>query len=923
MTHPIPKPYARQATATSHSHPWKMPDALHISPRGHLLLSPEAASDLISGDAAKKKVLHAFTRSTAEGLFTLGSLLDHSDDLSLNYWKDFSVRFLSKLCRKSTVFNEYLFPIDPPSDEELALIVSGIPPAIGAEYLNTTILATLWSDLSKWTTEALSESGLSLSDWLKNKAPKWHQVGRVCFHLAENPNDPKYPFAFMATYAPSIAKSGRVQFLPLGNALQEYAGAKNKAKLVELLEPVHQASKQIPFVLELADTGDIYHPLAWTPQEAYAFLRSIPDLEENGLLTRVPNWWRNRKRAQASVSIGESNKSLLGINSLLEFKVDVALGNRKLTQEEIDTLLAGQDGLIAFNGQWIEVDKAKLQQALEHWEKVEEHAANGSITFAQGMRLLAGVSQNAEPIDHAETDRETIRNWTAISAAPWLADTLTQLRSPQKPNTHQAHPNLQGQLRPYQQDGFAWLNLLTQLKLGACLADDMGLGKTIQVIALLLSLKETVPSNLHPSLLVLPASLLANWKSEFEKFAPSLRLKFIHSSETNKAELDALANDPENQIAQTDIALTTYGMLLRQKWILDTQWNLVILDEAQAIKNPNTHQTRAVKSLKSQSRIALTGTPIENRLSDLWSLFDFINPGLLGDLPNFLQYSESPSNGTQNTYVPLRKLVSPYILRRLKTDKTVITDLPEKTEVNAYNNLSPKQATLYRKVVRELVATLKTKEDLKRSGLILTTLIRLKQICNHPSQATGDNKYTPTDSGKFERLRELCEEIAARQEKVLIFTQFREIIDPIADHLADIFNRPGLTLHGSTPVSQRKRLVDAFQQENGPPFLVLSLKAGGSGLTLTAASHVIHFDRWWNPAVENQATDRAFRIGQKQNVLVHKFISRGTIEEKIDRIIADKRSLSDTLLESNSELKLTDLTDEDLLNLISLDITQR
>ncbi|MBT6380754.1 MAG: ATP-dependent helicase, partial [Opitutales bacterium] len=279
-----------------------MPDALHISPRGHLLLSPEAASDLISGDAAKKKVLHAFTRSTAEGLFTLGSLLDHSDDLSLNYWKDFSVRFLSKLCRKSTVFNEYLFPIDPPSDEELALIVSGIPPAIGTEYLNTTILATLWSDLSKWTTDALSASGLSLSDWLKNKAPKWHQVGRVCFHLAENPNDPKYPFAFMATYAPSIAKSGRVQFLPLGNALQEYAGAKNKAKLVELLEPVHQASKQIPFVLELADTGDIYHPLAWTPQEAYAFLRSIPDLEENGLLTRVPNWWRNRKRAQASVS---------------------------------------------------------------------------------------------------------------------------------------------------------------------------------------------------------------------------------------------------------------------------------------------------------------------------------------------------------------------------------------------------------------------------------------------------------------------------------------------------------------------------------------------------------------------------------------------------------------------------------------------
>lgn len=903
-----------------------MPVALSISPQGHLLLSPKAATLPNSEDTATKKILRAFERSSAEGLFTLASHPSQSTDPSFNYWKTFSSSFLASLCRSSGAYEGSVFSIEPPSQEDLAKTILNAPPMTGVEYLNTSVLSSLWNELSQWTANAVSESTLTLTEWLKKKAPSWHQVGRVCFHLAENPNDLECPFAFMATYAPSIAKSGRVQFIPLGNALEKYAGAKNKTKLIQLLEPVHQASKQIPFVSHLVDTGDIYHPLAWSPQEAYAFLKSIPDLEENGLLTRVPNWWRTRTRAQASVSIGETSKSFVGINSLLSFKVDIALGNRKLSQEEIDALLASQDGLINFNGQWIEIDKEKLQQALDHWERVQRHARNGSITFAQGMRLLAGVSQSADSNQPLETDSEVIRDWTAFNSGNQLTEILTQLRNPQNQSSQQGHPLLKGKLRPYQQDGLAWLKLLSQLQLGACLADDMGLGKTIQTIALLLDLKDSIHTSSltpHPSLLVLPASLLANWKNEFQTFAPSLRLQFIHSSETSKSELEALAKDPESQLAQTDVVLTTYGMLLRQDWILNTPWNLVILDEAQAIKNPNTRQTRAVKSLKGQSRIALTGTPIENRLSDLWSLFDFINPGLLGNLPTFLEYSKPSNNGNEsNPFAPLRKLVSPYILRRLKTDKSVISDLPEKTEVNAYNSLSREQAALYQKTVRELAAKLQITEDLERSGLVLTTLIRLKQICNHPSQATGGNEYKPTVSGKFERLRELCEEIASRQEKVLVFTQFKEIIDPIADHLTEIFGQPGLTLHGGTPVAQRQQLVDTFQKEDGPPFFVLSLKAGGSGLTLTAASHVIHFDRWWNPAVENQATDRAFRIGQKRNVLVHKFITHGTIEEKVDQLIADKRSLSDNLLEPNSEPSLNDLTNEELLNLISLDITQ-
>jgi non-specific serine/threonine protein kinase len=902
-----------------------MPNALHISPLGHLLLSPGIETTLDTQDASTKKVIRAFQRSSAEGLFTLAATATYSLDPSLIYWKDFASRYLAALCRLNAAALDIATHIEAPREEELAFIALNAPPTTGAEYLNTDTLVAHWIDLTQWTQQELQESQLPLSDWLKKNAPKWHQVGRVCFHLAENPNDPECPFAFMATYAPTISQTGRVQFLPLGNALQEYAGSQNQTKLIQLLEPVHHASQQIPFVSNLVDTGDIYHPLAWTPQEAHSFLKSIPQLEENGLLTRLPNWWRTRKRAQASLTVGEETKSLFGVNTLLNFRVQVALGDQNLSQAEIDALLAGPEGLVKLNGQWIEVDKEKLQQALTHWEKVQAAAAGGAITFAQGMRLLAGASQDTGTQD--ENDPKEILEWTAINAGTWLADTLAQLRDPKKISTKQKHPNLQGTLRPYQEDGYSWLLLLTQLKLGACLADDMGLGKTIQIIALLLSLKDKTlhysSLTLHPSLLVLPASLLANWKSEFEKFAPSLRLKFLHPSETPKAELDALSQDPQTSLAQTDIALTTYGMITRQDWISDTDWNLVILDEAQAIKNPNTRQTRAVKKLKSQTRIALTGTPIENKLTDLWSLFDFACPGLLGNAATFHEYTKTLSTKEGPNYAPLRQLVSPYILRRLKTDKNVISDLPEKTEVNAYCNLAPKQATLYQKAVRELAAGLKDSEGIQRSGLVLTTLMRLKQICNHPSQATGDNEYKPASSGKFERLRELCEEIAARQEKVLIFTQFKEIIDPLTLFLADIFKRPGLSLHGGTPVSQRKKHVDAFQQENGPPFFVLSLKAGGSGLTLTAASHVIHFDRWWNPAVENQATDRAFRIGQKKNVLVHKFISRGSVEEKVDRLIADKRSLADSLLEGKAQPKLTDLTDTELLDLISLDITQR
>ncbi len=347
-----------------------------------------------------------------------------------------------------------------------------------------------------------------------------------------------------------------------------------------------------------------------------------------------------------------------------------------------------------------------------------------------------------------------------------------------------------------------------------------------------------------------------------------------------------------------------------------------MLDEAQAIKNPGAKQTRAVKKLKAGARLALTGTPVENRLGDLWSIFDFVNPGLLGSAKEFSNFTKRLANSPHGSYGPLRELVRPYILRRLKTDKTVISDLPDKTEIKAFCPLSRRQAALYQQAVKELAEQLADATGIQRKGLVLAFLMRFKQICNHPSQWLGDGAWSESDSGKWARLREIAEVVAAKQEKMLVFTQFREVTAPLAAFLGSVFERPGLVLHGETEVKKRKDLVRRFQEDEAVGFFVLSLKAGGSGLNLTAASHVVHFDRWWNPAVENQATDRAFRIGQTKNVLVHKFVCRGTVEEKIDQLIESKRQLSQELLEGGADVLLTELKDDELLKLVALDINK-
>ncbi len=817
--------------------------------------------------------------------------------------------------------------IPKPAEAEWSALVEGAPPMKGLEYLDGRVLAGVWDELQAHVKAAIAQTSGGAAAYLKSCNPVWNAVGRVTFHLAENKRNPAYPFAFLATYAHRVSDQGKVQHLPLGRALEEYAGARNQAALAALLSPVQRAAEKSKLARELLDSRAIFHPQAWRPEQAFSFLENIPFFEQSGLVVRIPDWWKAGRppRPQVTVRIGEAKGSLIGADSLLDFNVQMSLEGEPLEESELHAILQSASGLVLLKGRWVEVDRDKLQQVMDHWKKVQSAGGRSGVPLLEGLRLLSGfdASQAGEP--EAEATRAA---WSGIVAGDALKKLLEEMQQPEISAESDPGHDLLATLRPYQRQGVHWLWFMNRLGLGACLADDMGLGKTIQVLSLLLVLKRrrtktgTADNARAPGLLIVPASLIANWKAEIHKFAPSLSVFYAHPSETPNEKLAKIGNAPAAELERADLVITSYSMAVRLAWIKETNWGEVILDEAQAIKNPGSRQSRAVKELRCRHRIALSGTPIENRLSDLWSLFDFLCPGLLGGAREFSAFLKSRLQTDQNQFTPLRRLVRPYILRRLKTDKRIITDLPEKTEVTAFCPLSRRQAALYQQAVSELADRLEAPEveGIQRRGVILAFLTRFKQICNHPSQWLGDGVYEPAESGKFNRLRELCEEIASRQDKVLVFTQYREITDALARHLAGVFGQEGVTLHGGTPVGKRRELVDAFQRDAGPPFFVLSLKAGGTGLNLTAASHVIHFDRWWNPAVENQATDRAFRIGQKRNVMVHKFTCRGTLEERIHEVISSKSALAEGVLGEGGERLLTEMNNSDLLRFVALDI---
>jgi superfamily II DNA or RNA helicase len=889
---------------------------LCISPHGQLFADAASNEEPFLPESLSKRLVQAFAAGTARGLFYL-SMVELQADLpaTFSFARDFSRTYLTRLCHTPELEGRKEFPpISPPDREELDATALGAPPMRGMEYLNADVLLGWWADLDALVRQEVHASGQTVQEYLRGQNPLWWMVGRVSFHLAENKRDSEHPFAFLATYAKRLSAQGRLQHLPLGQALQEYAGSRNRSALLSLLQPIHRAAERSEWVKELVNSGDVYHPMAWTPPEAHRFLKDVPLLEESGLVVRVPDWWKAARppRPVVSVKVGDGAKSKLGVAALLDFSANVTLDGEFLSEQELQAILESSGGLISLKGKWVEVDRDKLNEALKHWKKIERQARDGGITFFEGMRLLSGMNLAG---DAAAKVPEMAREWTGISAGQHLEQTLYEILHPQELPDVAVH-GLRAELRPYQKVGVHWLRFMVRLGLGACLADDMGLGKTIQVIALLLYLRldHTLPK--LPSLLVVPSSLIANWKSELARFAPALSIYLAHPSEMDGDGVDV------DTTTTHDLFITTYTMLGRLDKLRQREWKLVILDEAQAIKNSGSRQTRMVKELRATGRIALTGTPVENRLSDLWSLFDFLNPGLLGGAKAFASFAKQLSTRQENSYGPLRTLVRPYILRRLKTDKQIISDLPEKTEVNAFCGLSKRQAALYEQSVRELANAVRRADGIQRRGIVLSYLMRLKQICNHPSQLTGDGAYEPEHSGKFQRISEIGQELADRQEKALVFTQFREIVDPLAEFLAGIFGRSGLVLHGQTPVGNRRELVESFQREDGPPFFVLSLKAGGVGLNLINASHVIHFDRWWNPAVENQATDRAFRIGQKRNVMVHKFVCRGTVEDKIEELIAQKSGLARNLLDDGGETLLTEMDNEQLLRFVALDINK-
>ncbi len=889
--------------------------ALIVSPSGRpRVVAGALDDDALTGDRAAA-IAAAFERGPGAGVLHLGAVeVGTQLPPSLGFFRELGHEIVARICAHPDLESlRERVRLEPPAGS-IAAMVAAVPPIPGAEYIDADSLAAVWGEAVDAFAHELVSSGRPVAEWLHARNDAWATLGRVCFHLAENKRDPGRPFAFLATYTTRLSAKGAAQHRPLGHAVDESSAARDRQRLLALLLPVERAAEKSALVRALVDSGDIYHPLAWTAREAYAFLREVPALEGAGVAVRVPDWWsaRTPPRARVSVTVGGRVPSGLGTDAVLDFSATLALDGEPLDASESRALLQATDGLVLIRGRWIEADGARLGEVLDHWKQVERDAKRDGIPFHEAMRLVAGVSLGA---DGPSALPEASRDWARVEAGPWMKGVLDGLRSPGRAAEADPGPDLHAELRPYQRDGVRWLWWAHELGLGVCLADDMGLGKTLQVLALLVLRRRSRAQ--RPALLVVPASLVANWKAEATRFAPALGVHVAHGSSAGAAEIASMG---AGGLEGADAVITTYGSLTRIPWLLEQEWGLLVLDEAQAIKNPGARQTRATKTVRARARVALTGTPVENRLGDLWSLFDFLQPGLLGGAKQFGAAAKRMAARERDGYGPLRRLVGPYLLRRLKTDRRVISDLPDKTEVIAFSGLTKIQTVLYQRVVDDLRASLDQTDGIARRGAILASLLRLKQVCNHPSHFLADGAWDPKASGKVLRLREICEVVAARQEKVLVFTQFREMTGPIASFLSGVFGREGLVLHGSVPVARRKALVDAFQDESGPPFFVLSLKAGGTGLNLTAASHVVHFDRWWNPAVENQATDRAFRIGQKRNVVVHKFVCRGTIEERIDALMTSKRALADAVVDSGAELPLTELKDEELMRLVALDL---
>ena len=748
-------------------------------------------------------------------------------------------------------------------------------------------------DLARW-----SEPALGARDRL-----------RACFRL-ELPAGDREPFTLrfllQSPDDPSLLVPAAEVWKTKGRSLEKLGRAFRDPQ-ESLLEALGRAARLFPpLASSLAETRP--ESVALDPATAWTFLGDgAATLADAGFGVIVPGELTaaGQRRLRLRMRVGGNGKKVagvvagasgLGLDELLQVDWEAVIGDEPLTARELTALAKQKAPLVQFRGAWVAIDPRELGD-------IQKRLAGGSSRMSAREAIQAVLA--------GETRRGELS--VAVTASGVVAQMVERLKSGGSKELG-APSALEATLRPYQERGLNWLVTMGALGLGACLADDMGLGKTMQLLAFLLYRLDESPRDGRPALLVAPTSVVGNWEREIERFAPSLNVVQHYGSDRAKTVKD-FPKKPGT------LVVTTYGLLRRDAALLGgVAWSVAALDEAQNIKNASSATARAARGLRAGHRFALTGTPVENRLAELWSILEYANPGLLGPLETFRRDFALPIEryGNDHAAERLRRIVSPFILRRLKSDPTILRDLPPKNEMKVVCTLTREQATLYKAVVDEELRRIESSDGIERRGRVLALLTFTKQICNHPAQYLGESGPLSKRSGKLARVTEMLEEALAAGDKALVFTQFREMGDKLVEHFAAHLGVEVVFLHGGTPKKARDEMVRRFQEEpHGPRVFVLSVKAGGTGLNLTSASHVFHFDRWWNPAVEDQATDRAYRIGQKRAVQVHKLLCAGTVEEKIDRLLEQKRELASKIVGAG-ERWITELDGRELRDLFAL-----
>jgi len=757
-----------------------------------------------------------------------------------------------------------------------------------------------------------------LNRWLRPGAtsPQWEDY-RICFRLEIPLGSPKNNGKWRISYLLQAVDDPSL-LVP-----SEKVWKSSKKELRFLNRTFKEPQERL--LMGLAEASNIFPPLTKSLKtarpssvkidvnETWSFIQdAIPLLQQSGLAILLPQEFtragqrrikaRMRVGSRKSKSTGESGTGQFGFPSLIDYQWEVALGDETLSISEFKQIARLKQPLVHWRDHWVMIDPAEVTQIKELFNK----AASGKLTLQEALSAtLLGKKEYPD-----------LQSPVEVIATGNIKSLLATLNSNKTPKSIRTPSTFRGKLRPYQKRGLVWLTNMTDLGFGVCLADDMGLGKTIQVIAWLLHRKKLFSAHSHPVLVICPTSVLGNWQREIERFSPELPVIRHHGLDRIRSK-KAL----EKSFSPHSVVLTTYSLARRDRELLSQiEWGGIILDEAQNIKNPFSQQARAARQFKAQNRMALTGTPVENTLSELWSIFEFLNPRFLGPLKKFKRNIALPIERYKDPEATekLKKLTAPFLLRRLKTDKSIITDLPQKNEMKVFCNLTQEQATLYQALLDETMKKIEKSEGIARRGLILSLMMALKQICDHPSLYLRENVSLSARSGKLERLVEMSEEVIEEKSYALIFTQFREMGYLLARYLEEKLEVEVPFLHGGVLSKKRDEMVRSFQEdEDASPLFLISLRAGGTGLNLTRASFVFHFDRWWNPAVENQATDRTFRIGQKKNVQVYKMICLGTLEEKIDKMLEEKKELADRII-GTGEKWITEMSNDKLREILTL-----